>query len=120
MYIGEFVRMVNSTKDTIRHYEDLQLIHPQWENNRRVYSEEHVKDYEAIKEMQSLGLSLKEIEVMFQLKRTSGCSSPELLEGLVKKLEEKKQLFQMEEAHIREKRKSIEGIIMAVSKSLPS
>ena len=37
MRIGEFIKLVQTTKDTVRHYEELDLIRPDWKNGTRDY-----------------------------------------------------------------------------------
>lgn len=69
MKIGEFIESVQSTKDTVRHYEDIGLLQPAWENKRRIYGEKEINDFHAIKEMQALNMSLKEIQVIFEIKK---------------------------------------------------
>ncbi|GGB45997.1 hypothetical protein GCM10011409_24430 [Lentibacillus populi] len=89
MKIGAFVKAVEATKDTVRHYEEWGMIKPAWSNNRRIYEEKDIQDFYAIKEMQGLGMTLKEIRLMFDIKRNHGCGSPELLAGMMKKVQEK-------------------------------
>ncbi|WP_404450668.1 MerR family transcriptional regulator [Virgibacillus necropolis] len=71
-----FIEKVQTTKDTVRHYEELNLLEPSWSNKRRIYGEKDIGDFEAIKEMQALDLSLREIQMMFEVKRSNGCGSP--------------------------------------------
>lgn len=111
MKIGQFIKVVQSTKDTIRHYEALNLIQPEWQNNRRIYNQQEVDNFYALKEMQSLGMSLKEIQVMFDMKRTNGCGSSQLLKTITEKLLEKRMEYLKEEDVIKKKRTQIEEMV---------
>lgn len=87
MRIGEFIKQVTTTKDTVRHYEELELIRPGWINGTREYSQKDTNDFQAIKEMQSLGLTLKEIQAIFEVKRDNGCGSIQLINDVLKSLD---------------------------------
>lgn len=107
MKIGEFIEKVQTTKDTVRHYEELELIKPSWYSKRRIYGEKNVQDFEAIKEMQALGMNLKEIQIMFEVKRSNGCGSPQLLIGIIDKMKEKRHQVELEEQAIKYKKEQI-------------
>ncbi|HWI48764.1 MAG TPA: MerR family transcriptional regulator [Rummeliibacillus sp.] len=80
MKIGEFVEKIQSTKDTIRFYEELNLIDPIRKGDKREYTEKDMHDFYIIKEMESLGLTIREIQTIFHLKRSAGFHSPSLLQ----------------------------------------
>lgn len=120
MKIKQFIDKVKTTKDTVRHYESLGLIEPQWQHNRRIYGENEIKDFHAIKEMQSLDMSLKEIQVMFEIKRIGGCASVELLNEVIKTLKEKQQLLIVEEQALQHKKKQMTEILSILSQVNPT
>lgn len=84
MKISQFTKAVGTTKETVRHYESMNLLSPGWEKSARIYTEKECEDFAAIKEMQGLGLPLKTIQTIFYIKRQKGCGS----EGLVKEVKE--------------------------------
>lgn len=108
MRIGEFVRRTRTTKDTVRHYEDLQLIRSLGPDGKREYSEAHVEDIQVIQELKSYGLPLKDIQAIFEWKRSSGCGSEALLLGVEEALEERLASIREEEASLRERRLRLE------------
>lgn len=60
--IGEVARLLGVTPKTIRHYEKVGLVEPRRSDNEyRLYSAEEVLRLRRIKQLQSLGLSLKQI-----------------------------------------------------------
>lgn len=112
MKIGMFINRVGTTKDTVRHYEELKLIQPIIsENGRREYEEKDVLDFQAIKDMQALDMTLKEICVMFEVKRTNGCGSAELLTEVIRTMEEKVTATIAAEKSLTQKREEMEQLI---------
>jgi DNA-binding transcriptional MerR regulator len=115
MKIGQFIEAVQTTKDTVRYYEELALIQPTWEHNRRIYGEKEVADFLVIKEMQALGLALKEIQLLFTLKRNNGCGNNELIEQTRHKLEEKREELRREAEAIKQRQEQLTEIIDALA-----
>lgn len=62
MYIGEAARRSGATPRAIRLYESLGLLSVSRSGNYRVYSAEQVEFIQLIKEAQTLGLSLQELQ----------------------------------------------------------
>lgn len=121
MKIGAFIERVDTTKDTVRHYEELDLLKPTTlENGRREYGEKDVLDFQAIKDMQALDMTLKEIGVMFEVKRTNGCGSSVLLDEVVRTMEEKVTATIAAEKRLTLKREEMEmlmGVLRGVEKN---
>lgn len=115
MKIGEFIESVQSTKDTVRHYEDIGLLQPAWENKRRIYGEIEINDFHAIKEMQALNMSLKEIQVIFEIKKSNGCGSSELLGEVIQTMMEKQQQLILAEKEIKYKREQMTEMLAVLS-----
>ncbi len=86
MKIGEFLEKIQSTKDTIRYYEELSLIEPLTKGDKRDYTEKDMNDFYIIKEMESLGLTIREIQTIFHIKRSAGFHSPSLLQDIQDKI----------------------------------
>jgi len=112
MKISEFMKRVGATKDAVRHYVELGLLRPiVLENGRREYGEKDILDFQAIKEMQELDMSLKEIQVMFEVKRTRGCGSQTLLREVIQTMEEKVVAATKEERRLAENREQMQLLI---------
>ncbi|WP_083443650.1 helix-turn-helix domain-containing protein [Ornithinibacillus contaminans] len=78
--------------------------------NRRMYQQKDVDDFLAIKEMQSMGLSLNEIQLLFDVKRNNGCGTKELIHHTIKKLEEKRREFEKQEAIIQQQKNKLTSL----------
>lgn len=63
LQIGEVAQLFDVTTKTIRHYEKLGLLSPdRAENDYRIYTPEDVLTIQRIRQLQTLGLSLKQIK----------------------------------------------------------
>lgn len=116
MKIGRFIEKVQTTKDTVRHYEEIDLLRPAWESTYRIYGEKEVNDFQAIKEMQAMGMSLKEIQVIFEVKRNNGCGSNELLGEFIQTMMQKQENLLKEEQEIKYKRKQMTEMVDVLTK----
>lgn len=116
MKIGEFIKRVKTTKDTVRYYEELDLILPGWTNGTRNYSDKDLNDFYAIKEMQSMGLSLKDIQAIFEIKRNNGCASEQLIAGVLNSLENGLGLIYEAEEELKKKKFLIQGMMKDLEK----
>lgn len=116
MRIDEFIKLVQTTKDTVRHYEELDLIRPNWINGTRYYSPKDLKDFHAIKEMQSMGLVLKEIQSIFEIKRSGGCGSPQLIVGVIGSLNNELGVLYEAEKELKKKKLMIQGMVEELEK----
>ena len=99
MRIGEFLQTVETTLDTVRHYESLSLLQPARINRQKQYGQDEVQAFQVIKEFQQAGLSLEDIRLLFNLKLAHGCGSAELVRGAVEQLDS--QLQRVEEKLLR-------------------
>ncbi|GIN85208.1 hypothetical protein J6TS2_15940 [Heyndrickxia sporothermodurans] len=118
MRIGEFLKIVNATKDTVRHYEDLGLLEPKWEKTRKNYEEKEVKDYQTIIELKKMGFSLKDIQLIFQLKKTLGCGNKDLVYNVYTQLNEHLSTLKKEEWALQNRRKMLEHEIEQLKQHL--
>ncbi len=116
MRIGEFIKLVQTTKDTVRHYEELDLIRPDWISGTRDYSPKDLKDFYAIKEMQYMGLTLKDIQTIFEVKRSGGCGSPQLIVGVLESLNKGLDDIYEEEKELIKKKSMIQGMVEELEK----
>ena len=86
MKIGQFIKRLNTTKDTVRHYEDMLLLHPVKGENHKEYSEQDINDFKMIKELQDYGLSLKDIQLIFEMKNSHQCGDIQVLKKTLQTL----------------------------------
>ena len=87
--IGEISKMVKISSDTLRYYDEIQLLNPDYinpSNNYRFYSEEQVKELLYIMDLKDCGFNLDEIKIIIKLtdetemKRIFAKKESELLE----------------------------------------
>ncbi|MBP3040867.1 MerR family transcriptional regulator [Bacillaceae bacterium Marseille-Q3522] len=116
MRIGEFLKKVDTTKDTVRHYEDIKLLDPEWKDGRREYAEQQINDFHAIREMKSLGLKLKDIREIFNWKRQNGCGSKELIDRVSQTLDQELKKIHQQEAELQNKKKMINELLVELQK----
>ncbi|SFF93382.1 MerR family transcriptional regulator [Sporolactobacillus nakayamae] len=112
MKIGEFVKRCQTTKDTIRYYEELALIKPDTSTAYKDYNQKNINDFQVIKEMQSLGLSLRVIQGLFKVKRMNGCGSQSLIHDVTNALNKQEDLLRKEEKRIRDQRMHLRTLIV--------
>lgn len=65
MKIGEFAICTGLSKDTIRYYEKMNLLHPEIKHKHRNYNKEDIDTVEAILKLKQTGFSLQEIKMLF-------------------------------------------------------
>ncbi|MCH1624849.1 MerR family transcriptional regulator [Ferdinandcohnia quinoae] len=108
MRIGEFITLLNTTKDTIRHYEELNLLTPIRKGNYREYGEKDILDFQVIVELKSMGLSLKDIQLLFELKKALGCGDHMLVKEVYHQLKNHVEKFRQEEEEIYHRRTQLQ------------
>ncbi|WP_053217881.1 MerR family transcriptional regulator [Virgibacillus senegalensis] len=111
MKIGEFVNLLNTTKDTVRHYEDLKFINPKWINNNKEYGEKEVLNFQVVKELKEYGLTLREIQIIFNLKEAYNCGDKELINQVFGQLTGHLNRLRNEEEDLCKRRKTLENEI---------
>lgn len=115
MRIGEFIAVVGTTKDTIRHYEDLELILSKGSDGKRRYSEEHLADYYAIQELKGYGVKLRDIQSIFKLKRNYGCGHAELIKEVGDSLSLQLDGLRKEESELRNRILKLEELVQQIN-----
>lgn len=118
MKISEFVALLNTTKETVRHYEDLNLLTPIRYKSRREYGQKEVLDFQVIMELKWMGLSLKDIQLLFDLKRALGCGEEGLMREVVLHLTDHLEMLRKEEELLRERRLMLEKQLEEVKQLL--
>jgi two-component system chemotaxis response regulator CheY len=103
--IGEISKLVKISSDTLRYYDEIQLLNPDYinpSNNYRFYDEEQVKDLLYIMDLKSYGFNLEEIKVIIQLSD----------EAKIKKL------FAKKKAELVKQRGNIDSVIEKIENKL--
>ena len=111
MKIGEFVNLLNTTKDTVRHYENLKFITPKWINNNKEYGEKEVLNFQVVKELKEYGLTLKQIQIIFNLKDANQCGDKELINKVFGQLTSHLNRLRKEEEELSKRKKTLENQI---------
>ncbi|WP_175631974.1 helix-turn-helix domain-containing protein [Virgibacillus siamensis] len=88
MGLIELVNKSGISMDMIHYYEQLQLIQPAWKNKHRIYSKQDCGNIRFIERMVMIGLSLEDLQVIFEIKRTNRCTTPDMVVQLTEKLNE--------------------------------
>lgn len=66
MKISEFAAITGLSKDTIRYYEKLDLLHPIINNKHREYTNQDINIIETILKLKQTGFSLHEIKMLIE------------------------------------------------------
>ncbi|RDI45603.1 MerR family transcriptional regulator [Falsibacillus pallidus] len=108
MKIGKFAELMKTTKHTVRHYEELELLTPEWDGPYKKYGEKEIADFRVILEMKDLGLALVEIQSLFKLKQALGCGDLGLLKQVLNQLEEYAEGLKKQEEDLKARRLILE------------
>lgn len=84
-YIGEFSKLTSLSIDTLRYYEQEDLIHPARDSaNRRTYSDSDLKWIDFIKRLKETGMPIKDIKIYSKLRADGDATLTERKEMLEK------------------------------------
>ena len=108
MKIGQFINRLNTTKDTVRHYENMNLLKPTKQTYQKEYNEKDIKNFKIIKELQNYGLSLKDIQLIFELKDNYQCGDIELIKKTADTLGNHLKQLKKDEEEIHKRRTLLE------------
>jgi MerR family transcriptional regulator, repressor of the yfmOP operon len=64
--ISEFAEITGLSKDTIRYYEKMDLLHPEMKGMHREYNKQNIESIEVILKLKQTGFSLQEIKMLFE------------------------------------------------------
>ena len=109
MKIGEFATCTGLSKDTIRYYEKIDLLHPEIINKHREYSEQDIEIIATIRKLKLTGFSLQEIKMLFDLSQNTD-RNKELTKEEIQKLMKVKIVFENKYKQIVEKEEQIKQI----------
>ena len=93
MKISQFAEHTGLSKDTIRYYEKINLLHPEIQHSQRVYSSEDMEKIDTIIKLKDIGFSLKEIRALFDWSKDAD-HHRDLSEEEIQHLQNIKTLFQ--------------------------
>jgi len=116
MKIGEFALCTGLSKDTIRYYEKINLLHPALKNNQREYNEHHVEVVHIILQLKQSGFLLHEINKLFELSQNTVHTKP-LSDEEIDNVKQLKLLFQHKYEHMVQKEKEIQQIKQVLTKA---
>ncbi len=107
MLIGEVSRITGLSKDTIRWYDKIGLIDQgrssRTAGNYRTFDQEALKQLKLIKQIKTLGFTIKEIKEILNTRKSDGLDC----DSLEKSIQKKVQLMEEEINSLREKRSSL-------------
>ena len=96
MKIGEFARVCNVTKDTVRYYVNIGLLIPKMQGSQMSFEEREYADFNYIQKLKGMRFNIKEIRAFLYLRRMSNMIEPATIDECVKLLEDKKECLTVE------------------------
>ncbi|MEQ2598016.1 MerR family transcriptional regulator [[Clostridium] symbiosum] len=96
MKIGEFARVCNVTKDTVRYYVNIGLLIPKMQGSQMSFEEREYADFNYIQKLKGMRFNIKEIRAFLYLRRMSNMIEPATIDECVKLLEDKKECLTSE------------------------
>lgn len=109
MKIGEFATCTGLSKDTIRYYEKMDLLHPEIKNKQREYNEQDIDIINTILKLKLTGFSLQEIKILFNLSQNTN-QNKELTKEEIQNLLKVKVVFQNKYKQMVQKEEQIKQI----------
>ncbi len=109
MKIAEFAVCTGLSKDTIRYYEKMDLLHPEIKNKQREYNKIDIDIVETIIKLKQTGFSLQEIKMLFEWSGNTD-QNKKLKKEEIQNLLEIKVLFQEKYEQMLEKEHQIKQI----------
>lgn len=96
MKIGEFARVCNVTKDTVRYYVNIGLLIPKMQGSQMSFEEREYADFNYIQKLKGMRFNIKEIRAFLYLRRMSNMIEPATIDECVKLLEDKRECLASE------------------------
>ncbi|MEK8198439.1 helix-turn-helix domain-containing protein [Lysinibacillus sp. FSL M8-0134] len=109
MKISEFAVCTGLSKDTIRYYEKMDLLHPEIKNKQRQYNKKDIDIVETILKLKQTGFSLQEIKILFEWSGNTD-KNKKLTKKEIQNLLEIKVLFQEKYEQMLQKEHQIKQI----------
>ncbi|MGN7479378.1 MerR family transcriptional regulator [Solibacillus silvestris] len=109
MKIGDFAEITGISKDTIRYYEKMGLLHPEIVNKHRKYNEHDIDIVETILQLKQIGFSLQEIKLLFRWSQNTD-QNKKLVKEEIRNLLQIKGIFQKKYEQMVQKENHIKQI----------
>lgn len=121
MKIGEFSKMYQVSKDTLRYYVSIGLLSPRMQGSQMNFSEREERDFKHIQKLKEMRFNIKEIRSFLYFQRVSNMIEPSTLDQCLELLREKRETLLEEEKQIHESIAMIdqETAILEAKKNLP-
>ena len=107
--IGEFAERTGISKDTIRYYEKIGLLHPEIINKHREYNNNDVILMETIIKLKQTGFSLLEIKMLFDWSKNTD-HNKKLTQEEIQNVLQIKEIFQNKYAQMVQRENNIKQI----------
>jgi len=90
MYTKNLLEKTNITRDALRHYNEMELLHPQTNpsNNYKIYTKQDVETILFIKKAKKIGFTLNEIKKIIIQMQSATCKHQSLIPYLEDQLAE--------------------------------
>ncbi|MCH7320448.1 MerR family transcriptional regulator [Solibacillus sp. MA9] len=109
MKIGEFAERTGISKDTIRYYEKIGLLHPEIINKHREFNNNDVILIETIIKLKQTGFSLLEIKMLFDWSKNTD-HNKKLTQEEIQNVLQIKEIFQNKYAQMVQRENNIKQI----------
>lgn len=121
MKIGEFSKMYNVSKDTLRYYVSIGLLSPKMQGSQMNFSEREEQNFKQIQKLKEMRFNIKEIRSFLYFQRVSNMIEPSTLDQCLDLLREKRESLLEEEKQIHESIAMIdqEAALLEAKKNLP-
>ena len=121
MKIGEFSKMYNVSKDTLRYYVSIGLLSPRMQGSQMNFSEREEQNFKQIQKLKEMRFNIKEIRSFLYFQRVSNMIEPSTLDQCLDLLREKREALLEEEKQIHESIAMIdqEAALLEAKKNLP-
>ena len=116
MKIGEFAERTGISKDTIRYYEKMDLLHPEIKNKHRDYSNHDIDIMETILKLKQTGFSLQEIKMLFEWSKNTD-QNKKLTDEEIQNVLRIKEIFQNKYAQLVQRENHIKQIKQVLLKA---
>ena len=107
--IGEFAERTGISKDTIRYYEKIGLLHPELKNNHRDYNNDEIILIETIVTLKQTGFSLLEIKMLIEWSKNMD-QNKKLTQEEIQNVLQIKEIFQDKYVQMLQKENNIKQI----------
>lgn len=114
--IGEFAERTGISKDTIRYYEKIGLLHPELKNNHRDYNNDEIILIETIVTLKQTGFSLLEIKMLIEWSKNMD-QNKKLTQEEIQNVLQIKEIFQDKYVQMLQKENNIKQIKQVLLKA---